>query len=104
MIRVYSTTAERDPGGDRPVVEYEATYTITPGTPESGRFGPPERYDPGSPPEVELVDVTRDGVACEPDDDEVEHLTRHILDTHQWDTGPDPDDERDRRFDDERDR
>ncbi len=36
-------------------VEAEFSYTVSPGSPETGRFGPPEDYDPGSPAVVEDV-------------------------------------------------
>lgn len=44
-------------GGDTPTAEVEVvvSFTVAPGTPESGRFGPPETYDPGSPAEVEDI-------------------------------------------------
>ena len=33
------------------------TFDFTPGTPESGRFGPPENYDCGSPAEISVAKV-----------------------------------------------
>lgn len=44
-------------GGDVPTaeVEVEVSYTVAWGSAESGRFGPPERYDPGSASEVEDI-------------------------------------------------
>lgn len=35
---------------------------LDPGTPERGRYGPPENYDPGSPPEWELDSIEVDEV------------------------------------------
>lgn len=34
--------------------EVDVSFNYTPGTPESGRLGPPEYYDPGSGSEVEF--------------------------------------------------
>ena len=42
--------------------EYVVTYTITPGSPERGNFGPVELYDPGSAPEADLLTVECDGI------------------------------------------
>ncbi len=43
-------------------IEVEVEFSVAWGSPESGRFGPPERYDPGSPHEVEDIKVlTIDG-------------------------------------------
>lgn len=38
--------------------EISVEFSYQPGTPERGRFGPPEDYDPGSGPEIELVAAT----------------------------------------------
>ena len=35
--------------------EVEVAFDWTPGTPESGNFGPPENYDPGSPELFEIA-------------------------------------------------
>jgi hypothetical protein len=52
-------------GNDPGFVELEITFGYTPGQPESGRFGPPENYDPGSGHEVWFeyaeIEVERDG-------------------------------------------
>lgn len=37
--------------------EVEFTYDVAWGSPPTGQFGPPEDYDPGSPDEVENVEV-----------------------------------------------
>lgn len=44
-------------GGDIPTAEVEVvvSFGVTWGSPETGRFGPPESYDPGSPDEVEDI-------------------------------------------------
>jgi len=40
-------------------LEVEVSYTLAWGSPESGRLGPPEDYDPGSPSVVEDIRVER---------------------------------------------
>jgi hypothetical protein len=74
-----------------------AQYTYTPGHPERG-----PTYDcggtPAEPPEVEIVLVTAGGVKIEPTDAEMEAWTTEIMENHEPDAGPDPDDERDRRM------
>lgn len=44
-------------GGDEPTaeVEVEFSFSIAWGSPETGRFGPPEDYDCGAPHEVEDI-------------------------------------------------
>lgn len=44
-------------GGDVPTaeVDVEVSFTVAWGSPETGRFGPVEGYDPGSPDEVEDI-------------------------------------------------
>lgn len=43
-------------------VDVEVSYEVAWGSPETGRFGPPEDYDPGSPSIVEDIRVeTVDG-------------------------------------------
>lgn len=46
-------------GGDEPTAEHEVevSFTVAWGSPESGRFGPPEHYDPGSGDVVEDIHV-----------------------------------------------
>lgn len=48
-------------GGDTPTaeIEVEVSYSIAWGSPETGRFGPPEGYDPGSPDVVEDLRVEK---------------------------------------------
>jgi len=49
-----SHSFEYDGYGDDPgFVELRIHFLFTPGTPESGRFGLPENYDPGSGHEVD---------------------------------------------------
>ncbi|MFD1189716.1 hypothetical protein [Phenylobacterium conjunctum] len=59
MSRRYTYSTCLNWGGDVPTAEIEVTvsFTVSPGSPESGRFGPPELYDPGSPAEVEDIRV-----------------------------------------------
>ena len=59
MARRYTYSTCLNWGGDVPTAEIEVTvsFTVSPGSPESGRFGPPELYDPGSPAEVEDIRV-----------------------------------------------
>lgn len=54
MARRYTYATCLSWGGDTPTaeVEVEVSYEVTFGQPESGRFGPPEHYDPGSGDEV----------------------------------------------------
>jgi len=48
-------------GGDTPTAEIdvEVSYTVAWGSPETGRFGVPEDYDPGSPDVVEDLRVEK---------------------------------------------
>lgn len=57
MGRRYAYTTTLAWGGDEPTaeIEVEVSFTVAWGSPESGRFGPPENYDPGSPDEVEDI-------------------------------------------------
>lgn len=59
MSRRYTYSTCLNWGGDVPTAEIEVTisFTVSPGSPESGRFGPPELYDPGSPAEVNDIRV-----------------------------------------------
>lgn len=118
----YATTLSW--GGDTPTaeVEVEVSFTVAWGSPETGRFGRPELYDPGSPDEVE--DIRLELVEGRPrpwgmysgyvanEDDEFEQEVISMLDDHHADMiaeavaaedarRPDPDDLRDRRWDDE---
>jgi hypothetical protein len=52
------TVMEED-GDELEHVTLECVVSFTPGTPESGRFGPPENYDPGSGDEFSLDSVKR---------------------------------------------
>lgn len=42
---------------DGPELEVTVSYEVAWGSPESGRFGPPEHYDPGSGDVVEAIHV-----------------------------------------------
>lgn len=46
-------------GGDEPTaeLEVECSYSVAWGSPESGRFGPPEDYDPGAGDVVEDIKI-----------------------------------------------
>lgn len=46
-------------GGDQPTaeLEIECSYSVSWGSSESGRFGPPEDYDPGSGDVVEDIKI-----------------------------------------------
>ena len=46
-------------GGDEPTaeMEVECSYSVAWGSPESGRFGPPEDYDPGAGDVVEDIKI-----------------------------------------------
>lgn len=63
--RRYTYGASLSWGGDVPTaeLEVEVSYTVAWGSPESGRFGPPEDYDPGCGSAVEGIRVeTIDGL------------------------------------------
>lgn len=64
--RRYTYTTTLNWGGDTPTAEIEVTvsYTMAWGSPETGRYGLPEHYDPGSASEVE--DITLDLVEGNP--------------------------------------
>lgn len=57
--RRYTYAASLSWGGDEPTaeLEVEVSYTVAWGSPETGRFGPPEGYDPGAADVVEDVRV-----------------------------------------------
>lgn len=57
MTQRYTYATTLSWGGDTPTaeVEVEVSFTVAWGSAESGRFGPPENYDPGAPDEVEDV-------------------------------------------------
>lgn len=59
MTRTYTYACELTWGGDMPTAELEitASYTVAWGSPESGRFGPPEDYDPGVGDVVENIKI-----------------------------------------------
>jgi len=57
MARRYTYATTLSWGGDEPTaeVDVEVSYTVAWGSAETGRFGAPEGYDPGSPSEVEDI-------------------------------------------------
>ena len=67
MTRRYRYTTSIEFGGDEPTAVFDdvvVEYSVAAGSPETGRFGPPENYDSGSSPEVEDMRVISvDGVS-----------------------------------------
>lgn len=61
MSRRYTYATCLNWGGDEPTaeIEVEVSYTVAWGSAETGRFGPPEDYDPGSPDAVEDLRVEK---------------------------------------------
>lgn len=61
MSRIYSHTLTVDLGAAEDPREFETTvqYGVAWGTPESGNYGPPEDYDPGSGDAVECISIDR---------------------------------------------
>lgn len=59
--RRYTYAASLSWGGDIPTAELdiEVSYEVAWGSPESGRFGRPEDYDPGSASVVEAIKVEK---------------------------------------------
>ena len=59
MTRRYTYATCLNWGGDEPTaeLEVEVSFSVAWGSPESGRFGPPEDYDPGSGAVVEDIRV-----------------------------------------------
>jgi hypothetical protein len=69
--RHYTVLRDRDV-----VVEYSV---LSWGTPETGRWGPPELYDCGSPPEFEIESVIVEGGGeIRVTDDEIDILLEEI--------------------------
>lgn len=68
MSRRFTYAASLSFGGDEPTAELEAEvdFTVDWGSPESGRSGPPEDYDPGSPSTVEDIRVLKIDGRSEP--------------------------------------
>jgi hypothetical protein len=61
MSRRYTYATCLSWGGDEPTaeLEVEVSFSVAWGSPESGRFGPPENYDPGSGSVVEDIRVEK---------------------------------------------
>jgi hypothetical protein len=88
----YETTIPFGCEGGSPVItlDVRVTHTVAWGSPESGRWGPPEDYDPGSPDIVE--DVRVETIAGKPrpwsvlptlsDDALAEMIIRHLEAQH----------------------
>ena len=57
MSKRYTYATTLNWGGDTPTaeIEVEVSYTVAWGSAETGRFGPPENYDPGSADLVEDI-------------------------------------------------
>jgi len=60
----YDTTVELP---DETEADVRVTHSVWWGTPETGRFGAPEDYDPGAPSEVEDVQIVSIEGHPEPD-------------------------------------
>lgn len=75
-------------GGDE---ELEVEFNWHPGSPPSGLTGPPEHYDPGEGPDVELLKTTRGGTEIALDDEEREAvelwLAENYVDDADYDGG-----------------
>lgn len=76
----HTTWLERDLG-DGEYVEIEVEFTLTGGSPESGMSGPPEHYDPGSAPELEIDRAWRDDTKerVKLTDSEVREVTNDVM-------------------------
>ena len=57
MSRTYHYETTLSWGGDEPTAEVDikVSFTVAWGSSETGRFGPPENYDPGSADEIENI-------------------------------------------------
>lgn len=104
--RKYTYTGVVETPGDEIEMEVAVTYTVSWGTPESGNYGPPENYDPGSPDEIEDIEIlTIDGEPYTGTPARIwvlammETYHEDMIDEAIKDSGPDPDDMRDRRDD-----
>lgn len=64
-------------------VEVEVSFTVAWGSPETGNYGPPEHYDPGSPDEVEdLKLMSVDGVGEPFDQHDEAAILQEIAQNH----------------------
>lgn len=117
----YATTLNW--GGDTPTaeIEVEVSYEVAWGSPETGRFGPPEHYDPGAGDLVEDIRLEKVegklrpwdmGYGYLPDDDFAEdciekigsndrHLEAMIAEAAEVETARD-EDARESRYEDRR--
>lgn len=61
MARRYTYAASLSWGGDEPTaeLEVEVSFEVAWGSPETGRFGRPEDYDPGCASVVECITVDK---------------------------------------------
>ena len=57
LSRRYTYATTLSWGGDTPTaeIEVEVSYSVAWGSPETGRWGQPENYDPGSPDLIEDI-------------------------------------------------
>lgn len=101
----YACTIETP--GDEIEMEVVVSYSVAWGTPESGNYGPPENYDPGSPNEIEDIEILSiDGEAYTGSWERlwllamIETYHEDMIDHATQSRGPDPDDMRDERIDD----
>jgi hypothetical protein len=78
------------------------TFDYSPGTPATGLSGPPENYDPGEGPMVEVVSTSYDvGPLCGLAAHEIEKVEEWLAENFEPpEDGPDADDLRDRAIDD----
>lgn len=86
MSRLHAATVYRSTEDDE--WEIDVCYTVTPGAHDT-------RTDPGYPAEIEIDSAVLNGASVDLTDAEI----ARILENHEWDDGPDPDDARDRMID-----
>ncbi len=102
MSRTYSATIPLEvvePAAE--IGELDVAFAWQPGTPESGRFGLPEDYDPGEGEYFEIAEARLDCAKVGLGEGAKAKLVDWL--TENWDRpepGPDPDDLRDRDRDD----
>lgn len=81
---------------------FTAEFTYVPGAPPSPRTLEDPGGDPGWGSEIEVIRLVDGyGNEIEMDDEENQAVVDWLLETWEPPTGPDPDDERDRRRDEE---
>lgn len=81
----YATTLAYSTGDipETDEVEVEVSFSVAWGSPEVGRFGPVEGYDPGSGDEIEdLKLLSVDGVGCPFDQQDEAAILQEIAQNH----------------------